>query len=219
MTLGRLLVLPFEERYFRYRGPKRGTLIDEWRELSVTLGEQVVGEVTRKHGTERAHTHDDFPKDAGTYRCVCCDAPLFDQAHKFESGTGWPSFWQPVDGVESEIVGEKEDRSFFMRRTEVHCNRCEAHLGHVFPDGPRDMGGLRYCINSAALRFIPVKKLEEEGYGEYLKLFLFLYLINIHHTPHSHLTVDILTLFVPEVVLVVFEHLHLFLAAPAFTNL
>ncbi len=107
--------------------------------------------VTRKHGTERAGTHDNFPKDAGTFRCVCCDAPLFDQAHKFESGTGWPSFYQPVD---DDMVGESQDNSWFMRRTEVHCNRCDAHLGHVFPDGPQPTG-LRYCINGVALTFDP----------------------------------------------------------------
>ncbi|MBV0911909.1 peptide-methionine (R)-S-oxide reductase MsrB [Anianabacter salinae] len=107
--------------------------------------------VTRKHGTERAFTHDDFPKAPGTFRCVCCDAPLFDQEHKFESGTGWPSFWQPLDG---EMVGESVDKSWFMTRTEVHCNRCDAHLGHVFPDGPQPTG-LRYCINGVALAFDP----------------------------------------------------------------
>ena len=80
---------------------------------------------------------------------MCCDAPLFDQGAKFESGTGWPSFFQPVD---PEMVGEKTDRSFFMKRTEVHCNQCEAHLGHVFPDGPNPTG-LRYCINGVALNF------------------------------------------------------------------
>ena len=122
----------------------------EWRgQLS-----DLAYKVTRKHGTERAGTHDAFPKDPGTFRCVCCGAPVFDQSHKFESGTGWPSFWQPVDGVESEMVGETEDRSFFMRRTEVHCNRCDAHLGHVFPDGPQPTG-LRYCINGVALEFQP----------------------------------------------------------------
>ena len=108
--------------------------------------------VLRKHGTERAGTHEDFPKGPGTYRCKGCGAPLFDQADKFESGTGWPSFTQPVDGVQGEIVGESEDNSWFMRRVEVHCNRCDGHLGHVFPDGPRPTG-LRYCINGVALEF------------------------------------------------------------------
>ncbi|MDF1872620.1 peptide-methionine (R)-S-oxide reductase MsrB [Vannielia sp.] len=119
----------------------------EWREELSDLAYQV----TRKHGTERAFTHDDFPKSAGRFTCTCCGAPLFDQAHKFDSGTGWPSFWAPKDGAE---VGTSEDRKFFMKRTEVHCARCAAHLGHVFPDGPEPTG-LRYCINGVALEFEP----------------------------------------------------------------
>ena len=107
--------------------------------------------VARKHGTERAFTNDNFPKSPGTYMCICCGLPLFDQSTKFDSGTGWPSFFAPLS---AEAVGETIDRGFFMRRTEVHCARCDAHLGHVFPDGPAPTG-LRYCMNGVSLTFKP----------------------------------------------------------------
>ena len=123
----------------------------EWQEQLSDLAYKV----TRKHGTERAFTHDDFPKEPGVFTCVCCGAPLFEQATKFDSGTGWPRFYAPIDET---AVETQTDRSWFMSRTEVHCARCDAHLGHVFPDGPQPTG-LRYCMNGVAMEF----HAEDEG--------------------------------------------------------
>lgn len=106
--------------------------------------------VTRKHGTERAFTGPNWnTRDAGLYRCICCKRPLFSSAAKFESGTGWPSFSEPV---EPAAVTEHLDKSFFIARTEIRCADCDAHLGHVFKDGP-DPTGLRYCMNGTAMAF------------------------------------------------------------------
>jgi peptide-methionine (R)-S-oxide reductase len=120
----------------------------EWR--AALTPEQY--KVTRQHGTERAGTSplNDEKRD-GVFACVCCGAPLFSSSAKFDSGTGWPSFSEPMSG---DAVSEHDDRSFLMRRTEVRCAKCEAHLGHVFPDGPQPTGH-RYCMNGVALNFKP----------------------------------------------------------------
>lgn len=125
--------------------------------------------VTQENATERPFSgeYDDF-YEAGLYVDVVSGEPLFSSLDKYNAGCGWPSFTKPVDHKQ---VVEKQDNSHGMRRVEVRSQTADSHLGHVFPDGPRDQGGLRYCINAAALRFIPVDQLKAEGYGEYLSLF------------------------------------------------
>jgi peptide-methionine (R)-S-oxide reductase len=120
---------------------------EEWRRLLTPAQYDVL----RKHGTERAGTSPlDHEKRKGTFACAGCELPLFSSATKFESGTGWPSFWQPLENA----IGTSVDKAFFMTRTEVHCRRCGGHLGHVFEDGPKPTG-LRYCMNGVALKFTP----------------------------------------------------------------
>jgi methionine-R-sulfoxide reductase len=124
--------------------------------------------VTRDEGTEPAFKNEYWDnKKPGIYVDVISGRPLFSSTHKYESGSGWPSFWQPID--KEEIV-EKVDRKLFMTRTEVRSKTADSHLGHLFDDGPKP-SGMRYCMNSASMRFVPKEKLEEEGLGEYLALF------------------------------------------------
>ncbi|MEV6771930.1 peptide-methionine (R)-S-oxide reductase MsrB [Nocardia sp. NPDC051030] len=126
-------------------------------------------QVTQKNGTERAFTGEYWDNhEPGIYVDVVSGEPLFASTDKFDSGSGWPSFTKPIDKTN---VVEKRDLSHLMVRTEVRSLHGDSHLGHVFPDGPRAEGGLRYCINSASLRFIPLDELEAEGYGEYQTLF------------------------------------------------
>lgn len=125
--------------------------------------------VTQESGTEMPFSseYDDFYED-GIYVDIISGEPLFSSKDKFNAGCGWPSFTKPIEGTE---LSEKDDFKLMRKRIEVRSKEADSHLGHVFPDGPREATGLRYCINGAALRFIPKDKLEEEGYGEYLKIF------------------------------------------------
>ncbi|MBL1225799.1 peptide-methionine (R)-S-oxide reductase MsrB [Enterococcus sp. BWR-S5] len=126
--------------------------------------------VTQENATERPFSgkYDDFYKD-GIYVDVVSGKPLFSSKDKYDAGCGWPAFTRPI---EKRVVKEKADFSHGMHRVEIRSEEADSHLGHVFTDGPQDAGGLRYCINSAALKFIPVEELEKEGYGEYKSLFV-----------------------------------------------
>lgn len=125
--------------------------------------------VTQQQGTEPPYQNEyDQHFEEGIYVDIVSGKPLFSSKDKFDAGCGWPSFAKPI---ETEEVTEHFDTSHGMRRVEVRSKTADSHLGHVFPDGPQSLGGLRYCINSAALRFVPKEKLQEEGYGEYLSIF------------------------------------------------
>lgn len=119
--------------------------------------------ITRQHGTEAPFSHPyNDNKQEGAYRCVCCQTPLFDSEHKYDSGSGWPSFYQPTDGVKTQLLKHKDDYTKGYLRLELLCAHCDAHLGHVFDDGPQEKTGKRYCINGTALIFKDRKDGQDE---------------------------------------------------------
>jgi peptide-methionine (R)-S-oxide reductase len=153
------------------RQTRRQIVSNDYRKTSEAVSDltHLQYEVTQEDGTEPPfrnaywNNHED-----GIYVDVVSGQPLFTSIDKFDSGTGWPSFTKPID---ADAVTTRTDRKLFMTRTEARSTGADSHLGHVFDDGPRDAGGLRYCMNSAALRFVPADRLEEEGYGRYSSLF------------------------------------------------
>jgi peptide-methionine (R)-S-oxide reductase len=160
----------FRARTDTYQEDLGGTLTDRYEKDEAAIAELTPRQyaVTQENETEPAFANEFWDKkDSGIYVDIVSGEPLFASTKKFDSGCGWPSFTIPL---ESANVLEKEDRSHGMIRTEVRSKHGNSHLGHVFDDGPPDEGGLRYCINSAALRFIPYEELDEKGYGQYKKL-------------------------------------------------